>query len=50
MGARMVEKVGELELEYELLKGKLQESGDVENERICKNVRMSRDGALAALM
>jgi hypothetical protein len=31
-GARMVEKVGELELGDELPEGKLQESGEVENE------------------
>ena len=30
----MVEEVGELELEDELPEGKLQESGDVKNERI----------------
>jgi hypothetical protein len=35
-GARMVEEVGELELEDELHEGKLQESGDVENERILR--------------
>ena len=33
-GVRMVEEVGELELEDELPKGKLQEFGDVENERM----------------
>jgi hypothetical protein len=42
-GARMVEEVGELELEDELPKGKLQESRDV------KNGRMSRwwEGSLS---
>ena len=34
VGARMVEEVEELELEDELPEGKLQESGDVKNERI----------------
>jgi hypothetical protein len=45
-GARMVEEVGELELDLrdELPEGKLQESGGVKNERI------SWDGALAALI
>jgi hypothetical protein len=32
----MVKDVGELELEDELPKGKLQESGDVKNERISR--------------
>jgi hypothetical protein len=36
-GAKMLQEVGELELEDELPEWKLQEFGDVVNERMCVN-------------